>query len=57
MKKKKKLTRKRAIRLKCLECCCQSAPEVRRCEMKDCPLWRFRMGTEIEVMELYSREM
>lgn len=39
-------SRKRAIRLKCLDCCCGSAYEVRLCNIKKCPLWRFRLGTE-----------
>lgn len=39
-------SRKRAIRLKCLDCCCGSAYEVRLCPAKTCPLWRFRLGAE-----------
>ena len=38
--------RKKAIRLKCLECTCQSEVEVRYCPCKDCPLWPWRMGYE-----------
>jgi len=34
----------RSIRLKCLDCCCGDASEVRKCVMYDCPLWPFRMG-------------
>lgn len=34
----------RAIRAKCLECCCDQPTEVRLCESKDCPLWPYRMG-------------
>lgn len=34
----------KAIRAKCLECCYDSAMEVKLCEAKDCPLWAFRMG-------------
>ena len=41
-----RITRGKAIRLKCLDCCCGSALEVRRCESRKCPLWRFRMGRE-----------
>jgi hypothetical protein len=33
------------IRAKCLDCCCGSAYEARRCISIDCPLWPFRMGT------------
>lgn len=41
-----RLTRKKAIRLKCLECCCDSSAEVRSCPATECPLWRYRMGNE-----------
>jgi len=34
----------KAIRLKCLECCCDQVVEVRLCPSEDCPLWPFRMG-------------
>ena len=34
----------KAIRLKCLECCCDQVAEVRSCGAEDCPLWPFRMG-------------
>ena len=41
-----RLTRAKAIRLKCLDCCCGQRAEIRSCEIKTCPLWRFRMGKE-----------
>ena len=41
-----RITRGKAIRLKCLDCCCGSASEVRRCELRKCPLWKYRMGRE-----------
>lgn len=41
-----RLTRGKAIRLKCLDCCCGNNAEVRRCPVKSCPLWRYRMGRE-----------
>ena len=34
----------RALRLKCLDCCNDSAQEVRLCTAVDCPSWPFRMG-------------
>ena len=34
----------KAIRLKCLDCCCDNAAEVRRCHIEDCALHVFRMG-------------
>ena len=41
-----RLTRAKAIRLKCLDCCCDQRTEVKNCVAKECPLWRFRMGKE-----------
>lgn len=41
-----RLTRGKAIRLKCLDCCCGNSAEVRRCASIKCPLWRYRMGRE-----------
>lgn len=34
----------KAIRAKCLECCCGSAYEVKLCEITSCPLYDFRLG-------------
>ncbi len=34
----------RAIRLKCLDCCCENSAEVKRCHIEDCALWPYRMG-------------
>ena len=42
-----RLTRSKAIRAKCLDCCCGNSAEVRRCEITTCPLWIYRMGVEI----------
>jgi len=41
-----RITRGKAIRLKCLDCCCGNSGEVRRCPATNCHLWRFRMGNE-----------
>ena len=41
-----RITRAKAIRLKCLDCCCGQAAEVRRCHIESCALWRYRMGKE-----------
>lgn len=40
----KHLTPLKAIRLKCLDCCCSSELEVRDCTAINCPLHIFRMG-------------
>jgi hypothetical protein len=34
----------KALRLRCLDCCCGSAPEVRKCTAVACPSWPFRLG-------------
>lgn len=34
----------KAIRAKCLDCCCDQVNEVRLCPVEDCPLWPFRFG-------------
>jgi len=34
----------KALRARCLDCCCGSASEVRKCVSFDCPSWPFRMG-------------
>lgn len=41
-----RITRGKAIRLKCLDCCCGNSAEVRRCPATTCPLWPYRKGTE-----------
>lgn len=41
-----RITRGKAIRLKCLGCCCGNNAEVRNCPAVNCPLWRYRMGNE-----------
>lgn len=43
-----RLTRGKAIRAKCLDCCCGNSAEVRRCSITTCPLWIYRMGNEIK---------
>ncbi len=49
--KEEKLTRKKAIRLKCLDCMADQVKEVRLCPSRDCPLWFFRMGREIKELD------
>ena len=41
-----RLSRSKAIRLKCLDCCAGQSAEVRRCPATNCALWRYRMGHE-----------
>ena len=35
----------KAIRARCLDCCCGQPTEVRKCTAVNCPSWPFRMGT------------
>lgn len=42
----KRLTRAQAIHQKCIDCCNDQIYEVKKCHIKDCPLWRYRMGHE-----------
>lgn len=46
-----RITRGKAIRLKCLDCCGGNNAEVRRCSATNCPLWRYRMGNEKKAQE------
>lgn len=42
----KRITRGKAIRLKCLDCMCGQANEVKLCPCTDCPLYPFRLGKD-----------
>ena len=49
------LTRGRAIREKCMECCCWQGAEVRKCAAKDCALYPYRMGSVARAVELEDK--
>ena len=38
------MTPMKAIRAKCLDCCCGSSNEVRLCTVEKCPLYPYRFG-------------
>lgn len=40
----KRISPLKAIRLKCLDCCCGSSNEVKLCPCTKCPLYPFREG-------------
>ena len=42
----------KAIRAKCLDCCCNQRLEVKLCPAKGCPLWPYRLGHRPKNMEL-----
>lgn len=52
----KRLTRAKAIRAKCLDCCCGQAVEVRLCTAQKCPLFPYRMGREDKDVYLPSQD-
>jgi hypothetical protein len=41
-----RITASKAIRLKCLDCCCWQLAEVVACHIVRCPLWSYRLGKE-----------
>ena len=43
-----RLNKTKAIRAKCLDCCCYQPNEVKLCPCKDCPLWSYRLGYEVD---------
>ncbi len=45
----KVLTPLKAIRAKCIDCCCGDRKEVRECSIKNCPLYPYRMGKRPKV--------
>lgn len=42
----KALTPIKAIRAKCIDCCCGSEKEVKLCQLEKCPLHPFRFGRD-----------
>jgi hypothetical protein len=46
-----------AIRAKCLDCSSFSASEVRHCLITDCPLYPFRLGSEVPPEEKKAWEL
>lgn len=40
----KRLTPIKAIRAKCLDCCCWQSNEVKLCPVRDCALYPYRFG-------------
>lgn len=43
-----RLTRAKAIKKKCLDCCGNDKKEVKLCPVKECALWVYRLGKEIK---------
>lgn len=51
-----KLTPIKAIRAKCLDCCCGQYVEVRNCNVKSCPLHEYRHGKRPKKEEYTEEE-
>lgn len=52
----KKLTPIKAIREKCLDCCCGSANEVKLCTVERCALYPYRFGKNPYLREMTPEE-
>lgn len=50
------LTPIKAIRAKCLDCCCGQATEVKLCPANDCSLYPYRMGKNPNIKRTYTDE-
>lgn len=50
----KRITRSKAIRMKCKDCCYGNNAEIRKCPSLDCPLYPFRMGNENKAKALMA---
>lgn len=46
----------KAIRAKCLDCCCGQANEVKLCPATDCSLYPFRLGKNPNIKREYTDE-
>lgn len=52
----RQLTPIKAIRAKCLDCCCDSNNEVKCCTVTQCALWPYRLGRNPYRQELTQEE-
>lgn len=52
-----RLTPIKAIRAKCLECCCGQVKEVRECIIEKCALYPYRMGHRPKDEEILDDEL
>ena len=46
----------KAIREKCLDCCCNSSLEVKLCSISECPLHPYRLGKNPNKRELTEEQ-
>jgi len=57
MKQRSKREPLAAIRLKCLDCVCESPKEVELCHVTDCSLWPFRFGVRPSTARKQNRNV
>ena len=50
------LSRPRSVREKCLDCMGQQYAEVRRCPIKHCPLWPWRLGNVKYTLKISKKD-
>lgn len=53
IKKTKKMSRTRAIKVNCFECAGDNAFEVLLCHLEDCPLWPYRTSNHEKRLKIY----
>lgn len=56
IKTTKKMTARRAIKVKCLDCSSGSVAEVRACPVKACSLWMFRCKNPLQIKPTEAEE-
>lgn len=56
VKTTRKLTARRAIKIKCLDCSAGSVAEVRSCAVKKCSLWMFRCKNPLRIKPTEQEE-
>lgn len=50
------ITPLKAIRLKCIDCCNGNKNEVKKCPIKNCPLYIFKLGKTQKDKEVDTQE-
>lgn len=56
IKTTRKMTARRAIKIKCLDCSAGSVAEVRSCAVKGCSLWMFRCKNPLQIKPTEAEE-
>lgn len=51
------MTPMKAIRAKCLDCCCGQAKEARLCPVEKCPLYPYRFGKRPKTGDYTSKDI